>query len=816
MAVKWITTAGELARLIERVPIVINLEAVSESSLPVVYTVISGRLPRGLKLINNSIIGSPVEVNKFTTSRFVIRASDGTDIDDRTFSISVDGSDAPQWITREGFLNVGEGENYFVLDNTPVDFQLDAYDSDVIAGDVLEYYISPMGGELPPGLTLTKDGRITGYTDPIFSVEYGNAVSGAYDTSAFDIAPLDKPKGGITGFDSYLYDQEDFDFSELTQTPRRLSRAYTFVVSVTDGKTESKRLFRMWVVSEDFLKADNTLIEVDTNLFRADNTSTRLPLWITPSYLGRKRANNYLTVFLEVYEGAGVDNNIVYFLENKNPDLTDSVLPPGMFIDQDTGEIAGRVPYQAAVTKPYTFTVSAVNFLSSVLIQTFNLRGVWSSTTNYLINDAVTYNGFIYVCVRGHRNQIPTNDEYWLSSVSVSTKTFSIDIIGEIESAIIWKTDSDLGTIQPNKASTIVVEAESSFYGNTTSFDFISGELPPGLELLSTGIIQGKVKQFADDRGPGLTRFYDQVGSERSFDTTFDNNTSTFDRVFRFTINARDSARFAQNQRSFVLKVISESNKTFATVYLKAFQNKAKRLEWFNFITDSNIFRTEDIYRYGDPNFGVQTEIKMILFAGIESVEAARYVQALSRNHYRKKIKFGDVKTAQAKDPITQEVVYEVVYVDIADTFEKNGKSIQQTLQLSDNINSKVLISYDAIKVDSDIPLVSDSDHQRIFPNSIKNMRKRIQALGDRDREYLPLWMRSIQNNNSFESGYVKALPLCYTKPGKSESIVARIKLNGFDFKQIDFEADRYLIDTLDNQLENKYLAFPQLGEKLP
>lgn len=816
MAVKWTTPAGELATLIERVPIRIDLTAISDSASAIVFTLISGRLPRGLKLIDSSIVGSPVEVNKFTTSKFVIRANDGVDIDDRTFSISVDGSDAPQWITREGFLNVGQGENYFVLDNSLIDFQLDAYDPDVIAGDVLEYYISPMGGELPPGLTLTKDGRITGYTDPIFSVEYGNAVSGAYDTAAFDIAPLDKPKGGITGFDSYLYDQEEFDFSELTQTPRRLSRAYTFVVSVTDGRNETKRLFRMWVVTEDFLKADNSILEVDTNLFRADNTALRVPLWITPSYLGRKRANNYLTVFLEVYESAGLDNNIVYFLENKNPDLSDSILPPGMFIDQDTGEIAGRVPYQSAVTKSYTFTVSAVNFLQDVLIQSYTLKGNWSSTVNYLINDAVTYNGFVYICVRAHRNQIPTNDNFWTSSVSVSTKTFTIDIIGEIESAILWKTDSNLGTIEPNKASTIVVEAESSFYGNTTSFDFVSGTLPPGLELLSTGIIQGKVKQFADSKGPGLTRFYDQTGSSRSFDTTFDENITTFDRVFRFTINARDSARFAQSQRNFVLEVVTSNNTTFATIYLKAFQNKTKRSEWFNFITDSNIFRTEDIYRYGDPNFGVQTEIKMILFAGIESVEAVKYVQALSRNHYRKQIKFGDIKTAKAKDPESQEVIYEVVYVEIVDDFEKNGKSIAQTLQLPDNTNSRVLISYDSIKVDSDVPLVSDRDHQRIFPNSIKNMRKRVQALGDRDREYLPLWMRSIQDNTVFESGYVRALPLCYAKPGKSEAIASRIKLTGFDFKQIDFEADRYLIDTLNNELENKYLAFPQLGEKLP
>ena len=32
-------------------------------------------------------------------------------------------------------------KQYFILDNTPVDFQLNAIDSDLPAGDVLEYFI---------------------------------------------------------------------------------------------------------------------------------------------------------------------------------------------------------------------------------------------------------------------------------------------------------------------------------------------------------------------------------------------------------------------------------------------------------------------------------------------------------------------------------------------------------------------------------------------------------------------------------------------------------------------------------------------------
>jgi hypothetical protein len=359
-------------------------------------------------------------------------------------------------------------------------------------------------------------------------------------------------------------------------------------------------------------------------------------------------------------------------------------------------------------------------------------------------------------------------------------------------------------------------------YGGRVGYSLISGSLPPGLELLGTGIIQGKVQQFADESGPGLTRFFERDSSINDstgtfdFIISFDDNTTSFDKLFEFTVRVRDAANFSEVDKTFQIRVIADNTKTFANLYLKAFQSKNKRLEWFNFITNSDVFRSSEIYRYGDANFGVQNELKILLYAGIESIEAVRYVQAMSRNHYRKRIRFGDVRYARAKNPDTQVTIYEIIYVEIVDEYEKLGKSISQTIELPNLIESKVLVSYDAVKIDSDIPLVSDADHQRIFPNSIKNMRSRIKAVGERDREFLPLWMRSVQDNNTSETGYVKALPLCYALPGNAESIISRIKASTFDFKNIDFEVDRYLIDVLNGEIENKYLAFPQRGEKLP
>jgi len=818
MAVTWITPAGDLGTLEERIITSVSIEATTDTNNPIEYSVIAGELPKGMLLSGSTIKGSPAEVTKFTEYRFVVRADDNDKEKDRTFKISVNGADIPEWITKEGFLNVGPGQAYFVLDDAPVDFQLEATDDDIVAGETLEYYLVPNSGILPYGLKLSKTGRISGFTQPIPAIDYTTSVTGAYDTASFDTVPLDIAQNNSLGFDSFFYDNQYYDYGEQGIVPKKLSRVYTFGIAITDGINAVNRIFKIYVVSEEFLRADNTLVQVDTNLFQADATSNRVPFWITDSYLGRYRANNYITLFLDVYDPPTLSGVISYFIVENNPDGTPSTLPPGLAIDNTTGELAGKVPYQAAVTKTYQFTLKAVNFPASIAQQNYTLVGDWSSTRFYETDEAVRYDGFVYVCKQENINQLPItpNSIYWEIGVGTTDKTFTVDIIGEIDSSIEWNTDSDLGIIKPNQPSRKAVEAISLLYGGRVSYTITSGELPPGLEFLSNGNITGKVTQFADADQQGLTRFFDRDSSTVdstgtiSYNTKFDTSTTTYDKVYTFTVEASDSSGLAKDTKTFTIKVVADSQKSFANIFVKAFQNKEKRLNWFNFITDATIFVPDDIYRYGDTNFGIQTEIKSLIFAGIESTSATPVVQALSRNHYNKRFTFGPIKKAQAKDSTTQQVLYEVVYVDLVDEYEKDNKSISSEINLPDNSNSKVLVSYDNITIDSDIPYASDADLQRVFPNSVKNMRKRISEIGERDREFLPLWMRSIQQTSTYELGFTKALVLCYAKPNRADSIISRIKSSGFDFKTIDFTADRYVIDILNGQIQDTYVQFPQ------
>ena len=817
MAVTWNTPAGDLGILEERITVDIPLTATTTLNEDVTYKVISGKLPAGLQLLGNRIKGTPGEVTKFTESRFVIRASDSQDEKDRTFKLSVDGADIPEWVTEEGFINVGAGAAYFVLDDSEVDFQLEARDNDVIAGDVLEFYIVPNSGQLPPGLTMSKTGRIKGFTKPVNAVAYSTEPIGAYDTQAFDVTGLDIGKNNSTGFDTYIYDTLNYDYSERGVTPKKLSRIYTFSVAVTDGVNNISRMFKIYVVTEEFLQADNTLVQVDTNLFQADSSRDRTPLWITDSYLGRYRANNYLTLQLDVYDPPSLSGTIIYFILANNPDGTASTIPPGLVLDNTTGEIAGVTPYQAAVTKQYKFTMQAINDPIILADTEYTLVGDWNSKIVYLPDQAVRFLGQIWIAKVANKGEIPGTGTSWNSSVSTSEKTFTVDLIGEIESALEWNTDANLGTIKPNQPSTKSVSATSLLYGGRVAYSITSGSLPPGLDFLPTGIIQGKVRQFADSSAAGLTRFYEQdsAGADQStlsrdFSSIFDGDTTSYDKVYTFTVKAQDGATFSEIEKTFTLTVVADNEKTFANIYARAFPSKEKRLNWFNFITNSQVFKAEDIYRYGDANFGIQTDLQCLLFAGIESKEAVAYVQALSRNHYDKRFNFGSIKVAKGKDPVTQQTLYEAIYVDLLDPLEKGNKSISETVELKNNVNSKVLVSYQGIRIDSDIPLVSDSDLQRVFPNSIKNMRERIGTVGQRDREFLPLWMRSIQDDAQAELGYTKALILCYATPGRSSAILARMRAENFDFKLLDFVADRFVIDIIDGEIQDQYLKFPQ------
>jgi hypothetical protein len=312
--------------------------------------------------------------------------------------------------------------------------------------------------------------------------------------------------------------------------------------------------------------------------------------------------------------------------------------------------------------------------------------------------------------------------------------------------------------------------------------------------------------------------------------TTLDDSTTSIDRVYTFTITASDALRYSEISRTFNLLVNTPNNANYSNIFAKPFLKVNQRQVFRDFITDPDIFNPKLIYRLSDGNFGLQKDLRMLVFGGIETKTAAEYISAIGMNHRTKRFKLGQIKKAVAKEPGTNNILYEVVYVEVLDPLEKNKQHLPFTIKGSPNklnitVDSNNEFDLGPFNIDSPfwkrpMPLNVTLDRTDIFagdpatqyrmPSSISIWRKRIRNMPNtaRERNYLPLWMRSIQANSMVELDYVPAVPLCFCKPGTADDIILNIENSGFDFKLLDYTIDRYIIDSVEGDYTDKYLVF--------
>jgi len=926
--------------------------------------VISGKLPPGLQIKEKTIQGTPLEVPRETEFKFVIRATKDTEFDDRTFSIDVSGADVPIWETSAGMLPVGSNDTFYILDNSPINFQLIANDSDIEAGQTLEYFIASGDGELPPGIELTTDGRIVGIVDPVLAIDV-LANNGYYDSNPYGTFPFDFGVRSANGYDSFYYDTEFYDKSIATKSPKKLNRNYQFRVSVSDGDTIEKRLFRIFVVGDDFLRADNTIMQAGNTLFGADASHVRTPVWLTPADLGYRRANNFLTLYLDVIDSSSIVGFVNYSLQDFNDDGSPSVIPPGTELDTGSGEIAGIVPYQPSVTREYKFTVRATrytdipnnskqlsfttyeetfpqdrtpakklianrqyqilttentdftevgaanndigtNFVAAgpasgvgtaKQLNTYILRIKKNNDLKSLLNETFNIKGTIFE-ITAINNANPLYDVITLSkpldaylkadvtftktivdnaredtNSAFKDKTFTIKLLGEVDSRITWNSLATLGTINANLTSTFHIDASTSVTNAIVRYTKLDGRLPPGLELALDGEIFGKVQQFGENYyrsfwktgrdyvandivKVGTQKYKCLIAHTASTDfitdsakwelyegfsvsglTTFDNNDlildgneTTIDRSYIFTAQAEDQFGFSATTKKFTINVRDPNDLTFSNLIVKPFLRSDQKFLYNSFISDPVIFNPSYIYRPNDTEFGLQKEPKMLVYAGIENVEMKKFVAAAAKNHKKKQFKFGDVKTAVAYEPGTKNPVYEVVYVEVIDPLEPQiGKTRQSinvktkndrlinNIQYEENDNTSGSSNQEpyrfrpitnTLTIDRDAISIDEDKQTKKYISNITNMRDRIQDIGVTDGNFLPLWMRTPQENNIEALGYTPAVVLSYCKPGTANDILLNIKNSDFDFSKINFTIDRYIIDSTKGNSNEQYILF--------
>lgn len=824
-------------RVTVRLSLPLNGRYLPLSTSGMTVTIISGTIPKGMRLTGYEIVGTPFEVVRDTKYEFCVRATLNGVVNDRTFNVIVTGADDPVWTTPEGSLPIGANNAFFIIDSAPLDYQLVAVDPDVSAGDNLEY--TKIAGEIPPGITLTADGRLVGVVEPILALEKP-AGSGFYDENNYGSFPFDFGVRSGNGFDSFFYDLGIYDLSTATQSPRKLNRYYEFTVRVSDGDSTTDRTFKIYVVGDDFLRADNTVMQVANGIFTADVSNVRVPIWLTPSNFGFRRANNYVTLYLDVIDPNPDTGIITYSLQATNDDGSVSTLPPGLQLDTQTGELGGKVPYQPAITIEYKFTVRATRTEANSTDQPFK------------------------------------------------NKTFTVKILGEIDSVITWNTASALGVISANYISTLSIKATTTVPNANLLYILESGSLPPGLRLGPGGDIIGKVNSFGTVSNPGLTIFDNQG-------FVLDGNTTSVDREFTFTASVRDHYGYSKITRTFTLNVTDPDDKLYSNITVRPFLPQQQRDALTELITDNSIFDNDKIYRPNDPNFGLQKNLQMLIYAGIETKLVNQYVAAMAKNHKRKKFKLGDVKTAIAKNPGSSETVYEVVYVEVIDPAEsstgiktrsnfsittQNKNTVDSELYTSDgytiegqsidltmpdslvlgtrrfsNIEVDITPSLsvtlrnnsiarittgdgflvgvrsgldvtspvtqgqfepyrfrptpeNTIKVDSDALSIDGANDTKRFISNIDNMRDRIKAIGETEINFLPLWMRTSQPGAVATLGFVNAIPLAYCKPGQSTSVKNAITNANIKFNQFNYDIDRYVIDSTTGVSQEKYLMF--------
>jgi hypothetical protein len=302
----WVTPAGSLGTIPEGVFYSIPIVATASPDT-VYFKVIAGNLPPGMQLDDTGVLsgnpsaqsdvqGVPFDVDVDTTSQFAVRAYTQTVIGglivitglaDRTFSLTITNQSTVVWLTPAG--SIGSFVDGTQISGLEVQYQ----DSNIYATDV----ITVIAGSLPPGLSISSAGIISGYITPD-------------------------------------------PFAEEAET------IYSFTLRVSNGITDDVRTFSIGVYARVLITADNTFITADNTFITADTNTVQEPIITTPvGNIGTTRSDNF---FAFRFLGQDFAGNPFEFI------ALDS-LPPGLTLDPNSGWLYGYIPYGGLLSTDYSF-----------------------------------------------------------------------------------------------------------------------------------------------------------------------------------------------------------------------------------------------------------------------------------------------------------------------------------------------------------------------------------------------------------------------------------------------------------------------------
>lgn len=753
----WVTPGGVLGTVTNGEFYQIPLQVVS----PIVddtikFSFVSGELPPGIQVVPAGYLqGVPtltntIKVDTTQEFRFTIRAKNSLNqVRDQAFSIIVTNVYGP--VIQPSLTNLGS-----FFDGSYYSQQL------TVAEPNPEVVITwSYTGTLPPGLTLDDTGLISGYIQP---VEYSNTNEPAgYDAETTEGPDL---------IQQQHYGLSPYDFELLSQ-----NISYSFTVRAYDGANYELQDYIINVVSRKGYTADSTYITADNTYLLVDQTNAYIPVLLnTTRTLPTARSGSY---YAFKFEGFDFQNDIITYVLSNNVGTFDAYVP-GIDAGFDYGG-AGPDGTSSSEDDP-GFPRSGVPFDSySGGAGTNNLPG--------LLLDAAS--GWLY----GKLN--PQSSAYQVYSFGVQvTKTrdsveytsnpifFKLPVLGDINNIVRWVTPADLGTIDNGSVSEIVLKATS--VENKPLIYYLVDEagiairLPQGLELITDtqhniGLLSGRVtfEAFSLD----------------DYATTFDGESMTIDREYKFTVKAETTDGTASAVEEFTLKLNIIDTEPYDNLYLQAMPSFDQRQLFESVINNTDIFVPELIYRPTDPWFGVSDKIEMLFLPGLTPATLNDYAEAMAHNHFTKSYQFDGISTAVVLDD-NYNVKYEVVYINIIDPeLNSDGKGAPQSINLTNVIANPYIDE-------------NGNTYKIVYPNDSENMKKRlVDNIGYYDQSSLPKWMTSNQPDPSLPNkfkppiGFVRAVVLAYTVPGASKLIAYRLNNSGINFNNIQFTVDRYLLD---------------------
>ena len=836
--VSWTTPRGNLGTIPENQYVKYNFLATDSDEQPLFYSFISGELPGGMYVtIDGEFRGIPTILSvtsQSATYAFTIRATNPNGVvADRSFNITVTNVAGPQIIPRPDLIGAW-------FDGNLLDYQFESINDNPAAVETW----SVVSGSLPPGTTLSSDGRLSGYV---------SIIAENVTDLGFEAAPIE----------SVIFDA----------LPLSSDRYYNFTVQVTDGGKIDTVNVRVLIVSKSSFTADNDITLINNSFITIDiaadnryrpiilNAPDSLPILVAgstfayrfiafdpedepvsweidelafsgmdeldaavserfygngttgPYVLAQSPAtsarivvhiNGVLQTAIVDYVTAGASLTFV----SATPSATDAIdiqyistvtgfdslrfdqgsssLPSGLFINPRTGWIFGTLPAQTEDTKTYSFDVRAYRTL-------------------------------------------------FINNIS-DTVTFTITVKRDLNEEIVWNTDVDLGSLDNGAISELEVSAYNTL-GKELEYSIIYQpfrRIPQGLKFLKSGRFTGRVSfryfsldgQVAwlnltstQDLAVGMTIQGVGVAAGCEITAIVDSNTIEIQPAIYVTqgtilIFTNDQISKSVSTTSNAISTAVDGGATTFdqicgfTVKATATDGSISSTKSFSIqVTPRNLAPYENVFLKALPKSTQRLELRNILNDTTIFPTSLLYRPDDPYFGVQKNLKFLFLAglSASTAETFVNSIALNHYFKSInfgniktARAVDTNGNTSYEVVYV-DLVDTQ---SYNTAGPALSITLNNQNNfingnqsYDTIYPNSFPNMTYRLETdVGYTNRSVLPRWMTSVQENG-LVLGLTRAVVLSYTQPGASKLIAYRLKNSGFELNSIDFVTDRYQWD---------------------